>query len=68
MATFRLGYVVRIRAGPFQSFTGRIDGISQARMLLKLKVNIYGRMHPVKVKFSEVEKVEFMEDRFNTGE
>lgn len=59
MTKFRLGDMVRIKAGPFQSFTGRIDGINQARMLLKVTVNIYGRTQPAKLKFSEVEKLEF---------
>ena len=59
MPTFRPGDMVRIKAGPFQSFTGRIDGINQARLLLKIKVNIYGRTKAAKLKFSEVEKVEF---------
>jgi transcription antitermination factor NusG len=58
--------MVRIKAGPFQSFAGRIEGINQARRLLKVRVNIYGRQHPVKVRFSEVEKVEFTEDRSDT--
>lgn len=66
MATFRLGDMVRIKAGAFASFTGRIEGINQARMLLKVNVNIYGRTQPAKVKFSEVEKIEFAEDRSST--
>jgi transcription termination/antitermination protein NusG len=61
MPTLRLGDMVRIKAGAFAAFTGRIDGINQARALLKVKVNIYGRAQPIKVKFSEVEKLEFKE-------
>ena len=68
MPTFHLGDMVRIKDGPFQSFTGRIDGINQARALLKVKVNIYGRTQPTKVKFSEVEKVEFLEDLTDSEE
>ncbi|HEY9285358.1 MAG TPA: KOW motif-containing protein [Pyrinomonadaceae bacterium] len=59
MATFRLGDTVRIRSGPFASFTGKIEGINQARRLLKVVVEIFGRMTPIKLKFSEVDKVSF---------
>ena len=59
MKTFRLGDIVRIRSGPFAAFTGRIEGINQARQLLKVAVEIFGRMTPIKLKFSEVDKVSF---------
>lgn len=59
MRTIRLGDVVRIRSGPFASFTGRIEGINQARRLLKVVVGIFGRATPIKLKFSEVDKVSF---------
>jgi len=55
--TFRLGDTVRIVSGPFVSFIGRIEGINQARALLKIKVAIYGRNNPIKLSFSDVEKV-----------
>jgi transcriptional antiterminator NusG len=54
---FRLGDSVRIRSGPFASFMGRIEGINQGKSLLKVKVIIFGRSEPIKLKFSEVEKV-----------
>jgi len=57
--TFRLGDVVRIRSGAFTAFTGRIEGINQAAALLKVKVEIYGREQPIKLKFSDVEKISF---------
>lgn len=63
MPIFRLGDMVRIKSGPFQSFTGRIDGINQARMLLRVRVQVYGRTQPTKVRFSEVEKLGFPEDK-----
>jgi len=55
--TFRLGDTVRILSGPFVSFKGRIEGINQAKTLLKVKVSIYGRNNPIKLSFSDVEKV-----------
>ena len=55
--TFRLGDTVRIVSGPFISFTGEIEGINQDKALLKVKVAIYGRSKPIKLNFSDVEKV-----------
>ena len=55
--TFMLGDTVRIKSGPFASFTGKVDGINQAKSLLKVMVNIFGRARPVKLRFLDVEKV-----------
>ena len=55
--TFRLGETVRIKSGPFQSFIGKVEGINQAKSLLKVRVNIFGRAQPVKLRFLDVEKV-----------
>jgi transcription termination/antitermination protein NusG len=52
---FRLGDSVRIVSGPFAAFTGKIEGINQAKALLKVKVTIFGRVEPVKLNFWEVE-------------
>jgi transcriptional antiterminator NusG len=54
---FRLGDVVRIKSGPFASFTGKIEGINQAKALLKVQVGIFGRDQPIKLTFLDVEKV-----------
>jgi len=54
---FRLGETVRIKSGPFQNFTGKVEGINQAKSLLKVSVNIFGRTQPVKLGFLDVEKV-----------
>lgn len=54
---FRLGDTVRIKSGPFASFTAKVEGINQAKSLLKVTVNIYGRTTPVKLRFLDVEKV-----------
>ena len=54
---FRLGDTVRIVYGPFGSFKGRIEGINQAKSLLKIKVAIFGRDKPLKLSFRAVEKV-----------
>lgn len=54
---FRLGDAVRIKSGPLASFTGRVEGINQAKSLLKVKVSIFGQEKPLKLGFAEVEKV-----------
>jgi transcription termination/antitermination protein NusG len=54
--TFSLGDTVRIKSGPFTSFTGKVKGINQAKSLLKVMVNIFGRAKPVKLRFLDVEK------------
>ena len=56
---FKLGDRVRITAGPFAAFTGRVDGINQAKALLKVRVEIFGRVTPVKIGFVDAEKLEF---------
>lgn len=56
---YRPGDMVRIKSGPFASFTGKVEGINQAKLLLKVRVDIFGRVKPVKVSFSEAAKLEF---------
>lgn len=58
--TFRLGETVRIKSGPFASFTGKVEGINQAKSLVKVMVNIYGRSQGVKLRFLDVEKTSFL--------
>jgi transcriptional antiterminator NusG len=55
--TFRLGDTVRIKSGPFTAFTGKVEGINQAKSLVKVMVNVYGRAKAVKLRFLDVEKV-----------
>jgi transcriptional antiterminator NusG len=54
---FRLGDTVRIVSGPFTAFTGKVEGINQAKALLKVKVEIFGRTTPIKLNFSEAENL-----------
>jgi len=56
---YRLGDRIRILTGPFAAFTGKVEGINQSTTLLKVRVDIFGRPNPVKVLFSEAEKLEF---------
>ena len=54
---FRLGEIVRIIYGPFGSFTGKIEGINQAKSLLKIKVQIFGRDKPLKLNVRAVDRL-----------
>ena len=56
---YRLGDFVRIKSGPFAEFRGKIEGINQSKSLLKVKLEIFGRATPLKVSFSDAEKIEF---------
>ena len=56
---YRLGDMVRIKAGPFAGFPGKIEGINQSKSLLKVQVGIFGRVTPLKINFSEAEKLDF---------
>jgi transcriptional antiterminator NusG len=55
---FRLGDRVRIKSGPFAEVKGKVEGINQFKSLLKVKLEIFGRDTPLKVSFSDAEKVE----------
>jgi transcriptional antiterminator NusG len=55
--TLRLGDTVRIKSGPFACFTGKVEGINQAKSFLKVSINISGRAKPIKLRFLGVEKV-----------
>ena len=55
---YRIGDMVRIKAGPFTAFAGRVEGINQSKSLLKVSVNVFGQT-AVKVKFFDAEKLEF---------
>jgi transcriptional antiterminator NusG len=51
--------MVRIKEGPFAAFTGKVEGINQSKSLLKVRIEIFGRVTPIKVNFSGAEKIEF---------
>ncbi len=54
--SYSIGERVRIKVGPFQSFTGRIEEVDQATATLKVMVEIFGRAQPVELTFLDVEK------------
>jgi transcription termination/antitermination protein NusG len=56
---YKIGDRVRIKTGPFSAFTGRIEGINQSKFMLKVSIDIFGRVTPVKLTFWDVDRLEF---------
>src|SRR3712207_4317687 len=60
--SYTIGEVVRIKSGPFASFTGKVEEINEEKTTLKVTVTIFGRSTPVELNFLDVEKVTFAEE------
>lgn len=60
--SFEVGETVRIKAGPFQAFTGKVQDVDDSKWTLKVMVSIFGRYQPVELGFTEVEKLSFTHD------
>ena len=57
MEIFAPGDTVRIKSGPFTNFRGLVKIVHPTRPYLKIVVEIFGRLTPIVLKFSEVEKL-----------
>ena len=60
--SYSVGEMVRIKVGPFQSFTGRIEEVDEQNATLKVRVKIFARTQPVEMRFLDVEKITFTEE------
>ena len=60
--TFEVAEMVRIKSGPFQAFTGRVEEVDQNASKLKVRVSIFGSYEGIELKFLDVEKLTFTED------
>lgn len=60
--TYEPGETVRIKSGPFASFTGKVEDVNADKATLKVVVTIFGRSTPVELNFLDVEKVTFTEE------
>jgi transcriptional antiterminator NusG len=54
---FEKGEVVRVTAGPFSEFTGKIEEVNAEKEKLRVLISIFGRDTPVELDFQQVEKV-----------
>jgi len=59
---YSIGEMVRIKVGPFQSFTGRIEEVDEQNGTLKVRVKIFARTQPIELRFVDVEKITFTEE------
>jgi len=60
--SYSIGEMVRIKVGPFQNFTGRIEEVHQDKATLKVMVKIFARTQPIELRFLDVEKITFTEE------
>ncbi|MDA1164184.1 MAG: transcription termination/antitermination protein NusG [Planctomycetota bacterium] len=53
---FRVGDVVKITTGPFETFEGEIDAIDETTGKVSVLIEIFGRPTPVELEYHEVER------------
>jgi hypothetical protein len=53
----QVGDKVKVIEGPFQNFKGEVDEVSEKGSVLRVMINIFGRMTPVQLTPSQLEKL-----------
>lgn len=56
-STFKVGEMVNIVDGPFNSFAGTVKEVINEKQKLKIDVKIFGRSTPLELMFNQVERV-----------
>src|SRR6476620_8092228 len=57
--SYAAGETVRIKSGPFKSFTGKVEEVNEVKCTLQVTVTIFGGSTPVTLNFLDDEKVTF---------
>jgi transcriptional antiterminator NusG len=55
---FRIGEIVKVVDGPFDGFSGTVEEVSEDRKKLKVMVTIFGRMTPLELDYTQVERLD----------
>ena len=53
---FEVGEMLRVKEGPFADFNGTVESVNYERSKVQVNVTIFGRITPVELDFSQVEK------------
>jgi len=53
---FKIGDRVKINEGPFESYTGVVDEVNEAKGMVRVIVTIFGRETPVELEYWQVEQ------------
>ena len=55
--SFKAGQGVKIKNGPFDSFTGVVEEVSHAKGSIRVIVTYFGRATPIELEYWEVEAI-----------